>query len=103
MPIPAKADELRRDFEIIAGRYRDALGGRKRSFHVYGEHPLFHILCLDENGGFIVCDQIPDAGWAQLIADSLNLMAACAGCLDASDLRAVFVSNYETLKQPLED
>ena len=95
MPIPTATNELERDFEIIVKRYRDALGNRRRTFYVYGNKPRFHIL----TGGFIVADKIPDGGWAQLIADTLNLMAACAGCLGDDERAAVNRANYENLKQ----
>jgi hypothetical protein len=97
--IPTTADELRRDFEIIGKRYLDALGDRRRTFCAYGNKPSFHILAVDDAGGFIVADEIPDAGWAQLIADTLNLMAACAGCLGDDERAAANRANYENPKQ----
>jgi len=59
------------------------LAGRDRSHGVYSSGDgNFHVLAADD-GGFIVADNIPSFGIAELIAESLNLAARVAGKDDA--------------------
>jgi hypothetical protein len=56
------------------------LADRDRSYQVYGNGDgNFHILAVDDGGGFIVADDIPSFEIAELIAESLNLAARVAG------------------------
>jgi hypothetical protein len=69
-------DKLKRIYKPLADR--------KRSSGVYDNGDgNFHILAIDFNGGFIVADDIPSFGMAELIAELLNLTAAVATRGDA--------------------
>jgi hypothetical protein len=55
------------------------LGDRDRSYGVYSsENGNFHILAVDDGGGFIVADQIPSFEIAELVAELLNVAARVA-------------------------
>jgi len=55
------------------------LADRARSYEVYSSgNGNFHILATDDAGGFIIADNIPSFGMAELIAELLNLAAGVA-------------------------
>jgi hypothetical protein len=65
----------------LRGLYLTAYGHRKRSYHVCDNGDgTFHILEVDDGGGFIVADQIQSQLIALLLAELLNFAAAVAGC-----------------------
>jgi hypothetical protein len=60
------------------------LADRARSYGVYSSgNGNFRVLAVDDGGGFIIADNIPSFGMAELIAESLNLVARVAGNDDA--------------------
>ena len=55
------------------------LADRERSYHVYGNgNGNFHVLAVDDGGGFVVANGIPSFKIAELIAESLNVVARMA-------------------------
>jgi hypothetical protein len=56
------------------------LADRRRYFGVYSSaNGNFHVLAIDDNGGFIIADDIPSFQIGELIAETLNLAARVAG------------------------
>lgn len=72
----------RRMFSLIE-QFRQiyaSLADRARSYGVYSSaNGNFHILAVDDGGGFMIADEIPSFEIAELIAESLNLVARVAG------------------------
>jgi hypothetical protein len=65
--------------------YDKAFSVRKRSFHVYGSGSDYHVLALDDGGGFVVCDSIQHHEQATAIAELLNFAVALCGALDRDE------------------
>jgi hypothetical protein len=62
--------------ELAHRAYAKAFPKKGLWFHVYGNQEKgYHVEAVDDNGGFTICDDIPNLGWAKTIAAALNAVA----------------------------